>query len=329
MKKGVSGMLGSSAVIFVPDDTAKTGLAQPLLLVPALGAPLLRWLANSLCAEGVGRFFLVCHDRYIAQARACFPAEAEVVTGIEHDPSDLLHVFLSTAEDSEAEVTVVTGAAMYLPQLASYANAPRPSCVRRVSREAMMAALDERFSFVQVLRENGAVLSDCDGFYSVETAAAAAEAATLLRRNQALALLKAGVEIFDWNSCYISPSARIKPGAKLLPGASIRGDSVIAEGAVIGPWSVIDTCTIGADTRVNASQVSRCAVGKNVQIGPYCAIGAADSDAPQGSIGDDAVISPNTTLSAPICVENGAKITPEDLLLAQQNAKLNRAQKKK
>ena len=56
-------MIGMSAVIFIPDDTAKTGYPQPLMLQSVMGAPLLAWLANALFDSGVGRFFLVCHDR--------------------------------------------------------------------------------------------------------------------------------------------------------------------------------------------------------------------------------------------------------------------------
>ena len=72
-------MIGMSAVIFIPDDTAKTGYPQPLMLQSVMGAPLLAWLANALFDSGVGRFFLVCHDRYVEAARACLPAEAEVM----------------------------------------------------------------------------------------------------------------------------------------------------------------------------------------------------------------------------------------------------------
>ena len=72
-------MIGMSAVIFIPDDTAKTGYPQPLMLQSVMGAPLLAWLANALFDSGVGRFFLVCHDRYVEAARACLPAEAAVL----------------------------------------------------------------------------------------------------------------------------------------------------------------------------------------------------------------------------------------------------------
>ena len=132
-------MIGMSAVIFIPDDTAKTGYPQPLMLQSVMGAPLLAWLANALFDSGVGRFFLVCHDRYVEAARACLPAEAEVMTTMDSDPADLLHVFLSAAEDAEHTITVVTGPAVYLPQLAPQAAGRFPR-VYGVSREELMQA---------------------------------------------------------------------------------------------------------------------------------------------------------------------------------------------
>ena len=163
-------MIGMSAVIFIPDDTAKTGYPQPLMLQSVMGAPLLAWLANALFDSGVGRFFLVCHDRYVEAARACLPAEAEVMTTMDSDPADLLHVFLSTAEDAEHTITVVTGPAVYLPQLAPQAAGRFPR-VYGVSREELMQALDEHFSFARFLLDNGSPMNEEQAMYSVASPA--------------------------------------------------------------------------------------------------------------------------------------------------------------
>ncbi len=103
-----------SAVIFVPDDTSKTGYARPLMLSRIMGSPLLSWLVSSLVTRGAGRFFLVCHDRYTGEARACFPAGVELTAASNESAPDLLHVFLSTADDDDAEVVVVTGPAVFV-----------------------------------------------------------------------------------------------------------------------------------------------------------------------------------------------------------------------
>ena len=221
--------------------------------------------------SGVGRFFLVCHDRYVEAARACLPAEAEVMTTMDSDPADLLHVFLSTAEDAEHTITVVTGPAVYLPQLAPQAAGRFPR-VYGVSREELMQALDEHFSFARFLLDNGSPMNEEQAMYSVASPAELPEIAGLLQRNRLLALARTGVEIYDASSCYVEPSVRVAPGARLLPGTMLRGKTVIGEEAVIGPWSVIDDSVIGARAVVNASQVRESRVGQDAVVGPYASV---------------------------------------------------------
>lgn len=98
-----------SAVIFVPDDTGKTGYERPMFLQRIMGVPMLSWLVQSLLASGVSRYFLVCLDAHRAEAKNCFPAEAELIVASDAEAADLMHVFLSTAEEFEQEVMVVTG----------------------------------------------------------------------------------------------------------------------------------------------------------------------------------------------------------------------------
>ena len=280
-------MIGMSAVIFIPDDTAKTGYPQPLMLQSVMGAPLLAWLANALFDSGVGRFFLVCHDRYVEAARACLPAEAEVLTTMDRDPAtqlqmfqstakeathtNLLHVNQTTTKNAEHTITVVTGPAVYLPQLAPQAAGRFPR-VYGVSREELMQALDEHFSFARFLLDNGSPMNEEQAMYSVASPAELPEIAGLLQRNRLLALARTGVEIYDASSCYVEPSVRVAPGARLLPGTMLRGKTVIGEEAVIGPWSVIDDSVIGARAVVNASQVRESRVGQDAVVGPYASV---------------------------------------------------------
>ena len=85
-----------SAVIFVPDDTGKTGYERPMFLQRIMGVPMLSWLVQSLLASGVSRYFLVCLDAHRAEAKNCFPAEAELIVASDAEAADLMHVFLST-----------------------------------------------------------------------------------------------------------------------------------------------------------------------------------------------------------------------------------------
>ena len=86
-----------SAVIFVPDDTGKTGYERPMFLQRIMGVPMLSWLVQSLLASGVSRYFLVCLDAHRAEAKNCFPAEAELTVASDAEAADLMHVFLSRA----------------------------------------------------------------------------------------------------------------------------------------------------------------------------------------------------------------------------------------
>lgn len=263
-------MQGLSAVIFIPDDTAKTGFPQPMMLQNLHGAPLLAWLSEAIFDSGVGRFFLVCHDRYVEQARSCLPSEAEVMTTADSNPTDLLHVFLSTADDDE--ITIIAGPAVYAPTLAKREGAPKASCICRASREALMTALDENFSFSQFLRDNCSFMSDFDGCYTVDSPAALLELGNMIRRDRMLRLMKQGVSIYDAENCFVAPSARIEPGATLMEGAIVRGNSIIRSESVIGPWSVIENSEIGERTSVNASQVYGSKIAADCMIGPYAHI---------------------------------------------------------
>ena len=94
-------MSGLSAVVFVPDDTGKTGYSRPMMLQAIMGTPLLAWLTRSLAAGGVGRFFLVCHERFLSEARQCFPGDCDLSCAKLEETADQLHVFLSTADEQE------------------------------------------------------------------------------------------------------------------------------------------------------------------------------------------------------------------------------------
>ncbi|MBR6826087.1 MAG: hypothetical protein IKM59_06020 [Oscillospiraceae bacterium] len=263
-------MNGLSAVIFLPDDCAKTGYPQPTMLSPLLGVPLLTWLSHALYEGGFGRFFLVGHEPFLSRAKACIPPEAELMTSADSNPADQLHVFLSTADDADEDVTIIAGPTLFLPMI----REPRGPAVLSylAERESLMDALDNEFSFSRFLHENGTVLNDAQGFYSVESPALFPEFGRLLRMDQVLRLTRQGVEIYDPDSCYIDPTVRLEKGAKLLPGTILRGNTLIRAGAVIGPWSVLENSEVGEGSTVNASQVYSSVIGQEVSVGPYAHI---------------------------------------------------------
>ena len=276
-------MAGTSAVIFIPDDTSKTGYARPLMLCRIMGSPLLSWLVSALAARGAGRFFLVCHDRFAEEARACFPAGVELSAASSEDAPDLLHVFLSTADDDEQEAAVVTGPAVFVStELASQSDViPAPSCVYHVAREALMDALDEKFSFLDFLRQRGKAYTDREGVYSVRSGEELAAWQPILNLQHLHSLVRAGVEIWDYGNCYVDPTVRVGRGSVLMPGTILRGSTVIGENCVIGPNSLLENVSVGPDSAVNASQLYDAKVGAAAKIGPFAYV------RPGSEIGDN------------------------------------------
>lgn len=267
-------MAGTSAVIFVPDDTSKTGLARPLMLSRIMGSPLLSWLVSALAARGAGRFFLVCHERFAEPAKACFPSDVELCCARDQDAPDLLHVFLSTADESDSETIVVTGPAVFVDgRLATQADViPAPSSACRVDREALMSALDEQCNFLDFLRQRGKALTDRDGAYSVRAAEELAAWQPVLNLQHLHQLVENGVEIWDYQNCYVDPSVRVGAGTVLMPGTILRGSTVVGRDCVIGPNSYLENVSLGDGGAVNASQLYDCTVGSDAKIGPFAYI---------------------------------------------------------
>lgn len=276
-------MAGTSAVIFVPDDTSKTGYARPLMLCRIMGSPLLSWLVSSLAARGAERFFLACHDRFVAEAKACFPADVELIASPGEDVPDLLHVFLSTADDDDQEVVVVTGPAVFVSTaLAPQTDViPTPSCVYHVSREALMDALDEQFSFLDFLRQRGKAFSDRDGVYSVRGGEELAAWQPVLNLQYLHDLVRSGVEIWDYQNCYVDPTVRVAAGTVLMPGTILRGRTSVGENCVIGPNTLLENVSVGGGSAINASQLYDAKVGACAKIGPFAYV------RPNSVIGDN------------------------------------------
>lgn len=261
-------MNGLSAVIFISDDCGKTGYPQPTMLSPLMGVPLLTWLSHALFEGGFGRFFLVGREPFLSRAKACMPPKAELMTSADSDPADQLHVFLSTADDADEDVTIVAGPTLYLP-MATIPGGLQECNSYLVQRESLMDALDSEFSFSRFLHNHGKVLRDREGFFCVESPADFPELLPLLQRDQSLRFTKQGVIIHDPYSCYIDPTVRLEKGATLLPGTVLRGNTLIRSGAVVGPWSVIENSEIGEGSSVTTSHVYDSVIGQGAFVGPY------------------------------------------------------------
>ena len=259
-----------SAVVFLPNDMARTGLPRPTMLLPVLGSPLLAWLADALRARGVDRFFLVCRSEFLEEAKACFPASAQLsCASDDQNVADLLHVFLSTAGDEEAETLVITGPMILAePGLRpERETGAAPACL--VPREAFMSVLDEKFSLMDFLAHRGAPCAEEAGMYAVTDPMDLADWQPVLRRASLRRLTAAGVLVWDPENCYVAPSVEVGAGTELLPGTILRGATVIGRDCKIGPNSLLENAAIGDRTTVNASQIYDSAVGSDTAVGPF------------------------------------------------------------
>ena len=261
-----------SAVVFVPDDTAKTGYTRPMMLQTMMGTPLLAWLARSLSAGGVGRFFLVCHERFSAQARACFPEDADLQCARLEETADQLHVFLSTADEQEEDVIVVTGPAIispFAPEDDDFPGAPVPSGITSVDKQALMDALDDSFVFSEFMKDHGVPYTDRDGVYPVTSMQQLAEWQPVVSRAILYDLAAAGVNIWDYDNTYIEPTVFVGQGTTILPGTILRGTTSVADNCTIGPNSYLENVKVGEGTKVNASQVYDSEIGCETTVGPF------------------------------------------------------------
>ena len=246
-----------------------------MMLQAIMGTPLLSWLTRSLAAGGVGRFFLVCHERFLSEAKRCFPDGCELSCAKLEETADQLHVFLSTADEQEEDVIVVTGPAVIDPFAVdeeAFSGAPVESGVSSVSRQALMDALDDTFIFTDFMKEHGVPYTDRDGVYGVADLQEMTSWQPVLSRAKLYELSKQGVEIWDYNTTYVDPAASVGPGTALLPGTILRGQTSIGKNCTIGPNSYLENARIGDGTKVNASQIYNSSVGYDTHVGPFAYI---------------------------------------------------------
>ena len=253
-----------------------------MMLQAIMGTPLLAWLTRSLAAGGVGRFFLVCHERFLSEAKHCFPDGCELSCAKLEETADQLHVFLSTADEQEEDVIVVTGPAVIDPfavDEAAFSGAPAESGVSSVSRQALMDALDDTFIFTDFMKEHGIPYTDRDGVYGVAGLSELPEWQPVLNQCNLYRLAQQGVEIWDYASTYVDPTAAVGPGTALLPGTILRGGTSIGKNCTIGPNAYLENAKVGDNTVVNASQIYNSTVGFDTHVGPFayirpgCAVG--------------------------------------------------------
>ena len=282
-------MTKRSAIILLPDDRNATGLKLPLMLQNMTGSPLLAWMVRLMRDSGYTDFLLACDPEFQEAAAACFPegtvcAAGPVVT------ADILRPFL---QDTEEQLLVVTAPALLggralggVEQAAqSVENGEEideGSACYLVSAESIASVLDAAgFDLVRFASVLGHELSWADGAVPIEGLGGLADVQAMFKKLRNFYLYADGVEIWDFDNCYVGPFADVAPGATLMPGTILKGNTKIASGAVIGPNSLLENAVVGEGSTVNASQIYDSTVGKNTNVGPFAYI------RPHCTVGDD------------------------------------------
>ena len=271
-------MSEQSAIICLPDDRDTTGLKKPLMLQPMSGSPLLSWMVRLMRDSGYTRFLLSCDDEFRDAALACFPASAVTTAGPEPKASDL-RAFLSQADDQLLVVTApallggkALGGVSEAAQTAEDAGMLEGCGCYTVSAESIASVMDAaNFDLGRFASVLGTELTEADGAMAISDPGAAADFQTIFKRLRNYYLYADGVEIWDFDNCYVGPFAEVAPGAVLMPGTILKGKTTIAAGAVIGPNSLLENA-VGEGSTVNASQVYDSTIGERTNVGPFAYI---------------------------------------------------------
>ncbi len=307
-------LTAQSCVIFLTDDTAKTGLNKPLMLQNIMGTALLSWLSLSLKEKGVSRFFLLCPEQYREEALRCFPSSTEVTAAAGEGASDQMHVFLSTAPVEEKEVTVITQPVLLLPKSATpdFRNAPVPTRAFAVNRRALMDALDDRFSFQDFFAENGRPMTDRDGWYSISDAEALADWQAILNRENLCRLVREGVEVWDYRNTYVDADVFVGKGTVLLPGTVLKNGTVVGRNCRLGPNTLIDHAKIDDGAEIMSSNIAGAIIGAGTSVGPFANVGAGTVVGKHCRMGSGAQVK-NSTIGDDVTLYSGVYLSDCDL----------------
>ena len=323
-------MNATGAVVFLPRE----GNGPSLMLEELLFDPAALWLAESLRAAGVERFFVVCHTDDQARAAACFPAGTEFVTGGSGDAVEQLSAFLNALE---GKVIVITKPVLLdwgdARTLAGLENGgvldSKDTGVYRIDGGLLSQTLAEGVGLEEALKEKGDRFNSrgvwFQGAYPIRSGwNGRMEAEMVARQHGVRRLLEAGVRIMDPSHCYVGPRVKVGEGTVLLPGTILRGETIIGRDCEVGPNAMVRDCTVGDGVTINASQLNESTIGEGTKISHLTYVGDSDvgghvnfgcgtvtvnydgTSKFRTVIGDHAFIGCNTNLVAPVRVGEGA-----------------------
>ena len=249
------------AVLIMEEDALVPAHSKPLMLEAVLFCPILTWMGNRLRADGVQRFFVVCGPRFAEEAKACFPAEADVTVS---ERQEDLNAFLNTPDT----VSVLLRPALPMEEAGPGFAYAVPGYELQ---EAWKNGLTNRVEAAELLDRWVPV-------FSLETVA---ELELVLRDRIVKRHIQNGVRVMEPSAVYIDPRVSIGRGTMVLPGSILRGETAVGRDCVIGPNAMVRDCTVGDETEINASQANESVIGSRTHVGPFAYI------RPGCAIGDD------------------------------------------
>ena len=241
-----------SVVFFLEEDSSIPEYSKPLMLESILFCPILSWAYQQLAADGVERFLVVCGPRFEKAARACFPAEANVI--VSEQQSELM-AFLNTPDP----ILVLSRAAMPVKEAGIGFAYKAPGYELQESWQTKMTNAVQAAELVS-------------GWLPIFNKAPVAELEPVLKDRVLKQHLRSGVRIIDPATTYIDPRVGIGADTVILPGTILQGDTTIGQGCTIGPNAVVNGCTVGDGVIINASQVNESTLGDGTDVGPYAHI---------------------------------------------------------
>ncbi|MGH2740813.1 MAG: bifunctional UDP-N-acetylglucosamine diphosphorylase/glucosamine-1-phosphate N-acetyltransferase GlmU [Actinomycetota bacterium] len=126
---------------------------------------------------------------------------------------------------------------------------------------------------VGILVEKGedvrAVVADFGGALDVNSRAALADAARVMRGRINDELMARGVTLVDPDRTYVDVGVRVGRDTTIHPLTFLEGDTRIGAGCVIGPASRVVDSWIGNGVEVQFSVVRRARIGAGSSVGPY------------------------------------------------------------
>ena len=279
------------------------------MLQPMSGSPLLSWMVRLMRDSGYTKFLQSCDDEFRDAALDCFPASAVTTAGPDPKASDLRD-FLSQAEDQLLVVTApallggrALGAVNEATQGAEDTGMLEGCGCYTVSAESIASVMDaDNFDLARFASVLGTELTEADGAMAISDPGAVADFQSIFKRLRNYYLYADGVEIWDFDNCYVGPFAEVAPGAVLMPGAILKGNTTVASGAVIGPNSLLENAAVGEGSTVNASQVYDSTIGERTNVGPFAYV------RPHCTVGNDIKVGDFVELKNST-IGNGTKIS--------------------